>query len=308
MLGIVVALLVLWGSLCFLLEPLIALGFALELYVLGPVLIREIVWHSVYAWAALRPSLPSRAVSPLPSDVAAVAFPGLGANWRQTLIPRGLFPNAAVLLPCHTSVCEAWENVSPAPGTLFYLPFRNNVAQRDDVMHALCHVRSVLNEDQHRRVILFGSSRGSAVALQVAARLTRKEVARVPLVICEGVFTTVEDVLDTRFSAPIRFLARAGLAWFTRYRPAENAEWSPLSAAQTFPHLDLPIVVVRSAADTVVVPALGERVVEALRTRGVKDVYDIKLSASEHSGYAWLNDADRNVYVRTLDSIYKAHV
>jgi len=309
MLSFLLANALLWCIFSAYFDPLNAAVLAPVVYFVGPTLIREVAYNSVKIWASFRTPLPPRAVLPLPENVIAIAFPGLGADTRQTLIPRGFFPNAARLLPCNVSPCESPENQHLwEGGWRVYLPFRNNIAQHDDVMHALNHVRKEMARNPNSRFIFFGSSRGAAVALQVAELLTSTEVARVPLVICEGAFTTVEDVIDTRFPLPVRVLVRAILALFTRYKPSANAAWSPLQAATHFIHKKLPIVLVTSQADTVVVPVLTKRLAVALRNSGLEHVYEIELADSPHSGYAWFNDDDRALYVTELDKIYKKHV
>jgi predicted esterase len=182
----------------------------------------------------------------------------------------------------------------------YYAWWRINLAQQEDVEDALATVRGLLNTQRHARLVIQGTSRGAAVALQVAPR--------VPLLVLEAPFTTVEDVIEARFAWPLRWVVRAVLRTCTRYRAARNATWSPLAAAREFRHPKMPIVLVSSHADTIVPMDLTTRLAAALRTSGVAHVHEIKLSQSSHSSFSSEVDADRVDYVRELDALYGHYV
>jgi len=69
------------------------------------------------------------------------------------------------------------------------LPWRMNIAQADDTAHALSYTRDALAKmPPAARVVLFGRSRGSLVALNVLVSLTHTERQRVAAVLLEGLF------------------------------------------------------------------------------------------------------------------------
>ena len=175
---------------------------------------------------------------------------------------------------------------------------------------ALAQVRKALARNPYKRLVIFGSSRGAAITLQVAARLTAQEIKRIPMIICEAPFTTVGDVIGTRFAGTpnIQALVRFLLTWLARYRSEHDATWSPLAAALTFPHKMLPIVLVRSLVDTVVVPKLTETLANVLRNVHVKNVHEIVLQHSAHSDFTLAHDDDRRHYVDELNTLYTRYL
>lgn len=67
------------------------------------------------------------------------------------------------------------------------MPWRMNIAQADDTAHALAYTRDALAKmPPAARVVLFGRSRGSLVALNVFVSLTHAERQRVAAVLLEG--------------------------------------------------------------------------------------------------------------------------
>jgi pimeloyl-ACP methyl ester carboxylesterase len=308
-----------WELLICLIIVLPALA-SLLLYVLTHILwitmgtlMREIGWALIHPYAALFHShFPVRSTIALPDHVRAIGFPGLGADSRQLAIPAGKFPSAARLLNCQMVTTEPSDtltwNYMPS---LILLP-RINIGQESDVKKALADTRRVManngTDKKKDKWILYGVSRGAAVALQVAALLTEEEIKRVSLVILEGVFTNAEDVLDSPPDPISPYCNRFMVRVFTKYRKVHNDKWSPLAAAKTFPHRDLPIVIATSLADEIVLPRLGKQIGKTLRDAGVKHVHEIELQNSAHAQYAWGNDADRETYVNGLNVAYEKFV
>lgn len=263
------------------------------------------MWYVQY----FMPPLPPRAVKIWSADVVSMFFAGNAADARQAMHPYGLFPNSARVLhnPAQGVLIDHEPaDIIPTPLGRVYAWWRINLGQEDDVTLALRHTRSVLASNPGKRLVLFGSSRGAAVLIQVAARLTPAEIARIPMIICEAPFTTVDNVIETRFAdhPVIQAAVRAALSTFTRYRPENSDRWSPTTAARSFPHKELPIVLVRSRVDTVVVPALTTQIGSLLRIAGVRSVHEIVLNVSDHSSFTSANDADRRIYVDALNALY----
>jgi pimeloyl-ACP methyl ester carboxylesterase len=183
------------------------------------------------------------------------------------------------------------------------------VGQEADVRKALTMVRAAMaaHADLQHRFVLFGTSRGAAVMLQVAARLTPGEAARVGLLVLEGVFDTIPNVLEARYG---RFLG-AVAAWLlekvTSCKP--HSEVTPLAVAKTFPHRTMPVLVVASAADWHVPLKLGKRVYAALVDEAqVNDATFLALAESHHARMSCDKAADRAAYARTLEALYAKYL
>ena len=287
------------------------IGIALfALAVFGPSLIREIAWQVNYFLAKQRPPLPPRSVRPFADNIASISFAGNGGDSRQAQRATGVYPNSAAVIRNPIAVQPEPSDIITEGPYRHYKTSDINIAQGYDVTCAKGKLLSALATDKGKRFVVHGTSRGAAVALQIVAGLPSNIVRdRIALLFCEAPFTTVEDVIDVRYghntwlSACVRFTLR----WFTSYDARDNDVWSPLAAARTFPHVDLPIVVVSSLADRVVPSELQGALVAALRGSGAKNVHEIQLKSSPHPAFTWDNDSDRRTYVDSLDAIYKLY-
>lgn len=178
--------------------------------------------------------------------------------------------------------------------------------QEADVEQGLRVVRAAMAEHSagFDRFILFGTSRGAAVALQVAAKLTPEEAARVKLVVLEGVFTNVPDVLTYRFGHFLANLIHKVLPVFTQYRPSRP---TPLDAATSFPHKELPVAVVTSQADDIVDPKMG-KTIHGVLSQKTSAAHLLELRESPHSGYSTDNKGDREMYATFLQGLYDKYL
>ena len=178
-----------------------------------------------------------------------------------------------------------------------------NFGQEADVVRGLEMVRRAFKAHPAKKFILFGTSRGSVVALQVAARLSAEEIKKhVRFMILEGVFTSVPDVLTYRFGRGLGHFIEAVLGIFTRY---DYRAPTPLSIAKTFPHTTLPIGVVTSAVDSVVDKDQCAKIHNVLKEKaGVETVRFLALNNSPHSDFGTGNVEDRKLYADFLESFY----
>jgi pimeloyl-ACP methyl ester carboxylesterase len=281
--------------------------------VLLPSLVRELIlqfktWRARY----FRGPFPVRRVAAFPVNVESIFFAGNGADARQSMRAYGVFPHSARVLgnPVPDLMSVEPADILAISWFRLHVWWRVNLAQRRDVTRALAYVRRALARNPYKRLVLFGSSRGAAVCLQVAAQLSAEEIKRIPMIVCEAPFTTVEDVINTRFAGlhNVQAFVRFVLRWFTSYDARMNDTWSPLAAATDFPHKQLPIVLVRSAIDTVVPPHLTAFLGSVLRGAHVKNVHDIVLQHSAHSDFTSDNDEDRKHYVEELNVLYKKYL
>lgn len=219
--------------------------------------------------------------------VTTLYFPGLGNDATQMMryVPSSGFPGALGLLL--NPVC-----IEPYDAHDFS---RFNVAQDGDVDHALTQVRTLMDEHPHDRFILFGTSRGAAVALRVACNLGAEYLDRVAFTVCEGIFDSAPEIIQSRFPP---LLARF-LPWIlplcTEYSPAYTH--TPLWTAEHFPAH--PVLVVSSLKDDLVPHPHTKRIWKALVQRVPKSQLLI-LHDSPHSSYATWKDVDRLRYVAKM--------
>lgn len=221
--------------------------------------------------------------------VTTLYFCGLGNSgtqmWRY--IPSSGYPGALGLLL--NPVC-----IEPYDAHDFR---RFNVAQRGDVNHALEQVRAIMDGRPHDRFILFGTSRGAAVALQVALALSPAHMNRVAFTVCEGVFDSAPAIMQARFSP---LLARF-LGWILPKVSEYDREhkYTPLWTADVFPFIEHPVLIVSSHKDVVVPLEHTKRVYDALVRRAPKTEL-LVLKESPHSSYATWKDVDRLAYAAKM--------
>ena len=143
------------------------------------------------------------------------------------------------------------------------------------------------------------------------AALTPEEAARVRLLVLEGVFTSVPEVLHYRFGRALGTLVETALSIFTRYDPHHTS--TPLYVARRFKHTKMPVALITSEADTVVDPKMTDTISAALRAPDSfpgsgNTTHVLRLKTSPHSDYATDNVEDRAAYVAFMRDMYKQHV
>lgn len=187
-------------------------------------------------------------------------------------------------------------------------PWRANCAQDEDVAAAVETLRRAFAARPRDRIVLFGTSRGSAVVLRAVNALTPEEVkAHIAFVVCEALFDSAVRVLHDRLPwYNARYAVIAALHKFTAFRI--DYKHTPLVEAQCFQHLQLPILVVTSLADTVVRPERTKAMVDAMRKRGCENVYYATLNRSAHSSYSCDYAEDQETYSLAMQRMYNEYV
>lgn len=319
----------------------VAIGFVIALCFLGSAWIVNKAIDALYGRQppAPPPHAGSRLTTHEANGLTFIFYPGNGAAEHQILAYVGtqgradvtpgtaahstpLIPRdspAVALAPYDTAPVAPWLNTLlnwlPCP----CLQFRGvryrwiavdkmNVAQRPDVEHALIETLAVMRAaPPAQRFVLFGVSRGAAVALQVAHLLPRVMAARVQGVVAEGVFAVLDEMVAYRFGG-WAWLARLSMRWCTAiYDKASRDGWlTPEQTAARFQHPDMPILVVTSLADRVVPTEQSQRVYRAL----IHEAYCtrarlVKLTLSPHSDYATAFPPDMDTYRDALDDMYR---
>jgi len=182
---------------------------------------------------------------------------------------------------------------------------RFNVAQEGDLKHAMEQVTHQMKLRPHDRFILFGTSRGAALALQVANALSEDDIKRVAFTVCEGVFDTAPAVMESRFGA----LVTKTLTWFlpkvTEYNPYHVQ--TPLWIAEHFKQPHHPVLMVTSQQDTVVPMEHTQRVFDAMHPTATCRRL-LVLIKSPHSSYATWDHTDRCLYKQVMQEWVNKYV
>lgn len=144
--------------------------------------------------------------------------------------------------------------------------------------------------------ILYGVSRGAATTFNA---LAMNGYTNVKLVVLEGCFSSVEDILGKRFG----FFAPAVskfLSHFTAYRPEGP---SPISNIDNIPE-DIPIAFISSKVDKEVPHETTVNLATSLAEVRRGPVYLLKLESSPHKAYMHNNLEDRQRYQQFIHAIF----
>lgn len=183
------------------------------------------------------------------------------------------------------------------PKAIATLPWRINIGQMDDMRHASHYTVQAITEARERgeKVVLFGRSRGSMVALNVFVHLTDEEREHVALVILEGIFWDSGETARAR-------MPRIGplLLWLAR----EFGSWDPKGhdafreqAKTVLPRCKTTIAVIGSRGDEIVPYEQTERLHQFLAQHmPPKQCPLLSLNKATHDRYVYDNKDDSDAY------------
>ncbi|EPY19118.1 hypothetical protein STCU_09608 [Strigomonas culicis] len=208
-----------------------------------------------------------------------------------------------------------WFSVRPLQ-FCYSEPGRTNLAGARDQYYYTREVRRAVRRvreeetatGQRRHIVLFGVSRGATAAFYAAMKLPRELAPHISLVLVEGAFNTLHDVIDAS-----SFLPRFNM-WFFRsfcdYRgAADEAEAFHFDLAQV--HLRCPVAFVISAKDTRVPNRCTMQLVELLRTHLVPHVLPaVELLVLQHSRHPCMavgHKEDQDAYVQFTEYLYRTY-
>lgn len=149
----------------------------------------------------------------------------------------------------------------------------------------------------HHHLILWGVSRGAATTFNAMAKYQYPEVR---LVVLEGCFYTVNDVLKNRYLAPISSLFKLVLNVFTRYH---HDGPTPAKSVHHFPE-NVPVVFITSKKDHLVPASSTIKLAKTLAARQKNDIYLLELECANHVNYMFDNKTDHDNYEAFMHAIY----
>ena len=170
---------------------------------------------------------------------------------------------------------------------------------------------SLFKERKVDKIVLFGISRGAATIFASCCSSSNSynyvdSFAQVKLVILEGCFDSVENVIAKRFPFLFSFLASKALELLTQYSKKEDQESSPLALVNFFPRR-IPVAFITSEIDHVVPLTNTLNLVNALKNTGHEHVHLLVLKHSTHSTYASFHKEDQIRYQSFIHGLYKKY-
>jgi len=156
------------------------------------------------------------------------------------------------------------------------------------------------DKNKNEKLILYGVSRGSATTFNAFVTYKYPEVA---LVVLEGCFFSVDDVINNRFNPLSRKIIKSAISSFTKH---ELNGISPGSKISEFPE-NVPVVFITSEIDKEVPCSTTIKLAKALANKGKNDVYLLKLKKSSHPNYMFDHLYDRNQYEFFMHALYKKY-
>jgi alpha-beta hydrolase superfamily lysophospholipase len=124
-------------------------------------------------------------------------------------------------------------------------------------------------QEEGRRVVVYGGSRGAGIALLAVANLTSEEQDEVDLVIAEAPYDRVPNVVTDRTGRPF-------LGWLLEWFP-----WHAGPLDVTFP-TNVPVIIGSGTEDTVCHLAGQKRIVEKMEREGHTDVTHVVAEGADH--------------------------
>lgn len=178
--------------------------------------------------------------------------------------------------------------------------FKLNVGGWLDMKQHRNMVIQCTKQNPDKKLVLFGSSRGAATTFTSFAFLEPELQRKVKLVIVEGTYDTVPNVVRhrfTRFGGPVMEFLLESLAEY------KKGQVSPLEAAHNFP-LDTPVAFVYSETDSIVPASLTKNVIRVLNERGHKKLHILSFKDASHSGMSLENVDNQIAYKNFVEDLY----
>jgi len=175
-----------------------------------------------------------------------------------------------------------------------------SISQETDIeSHHEKYLHWKQNAHPDEKLVLYGVSRGAGTTFNAFAEHKYPEVK---LVILEGCYSSIEDVLERRYGTFSNHIS-SGISFFSKYRKEGP---SPLKYVDNFP-ADIPVVFITSKIDKTVPSASTKILANALAQNQKNDVYVLELESARHPSYMFDNVQDRDSYETFIHAIYKKY-
>lgn len=175
-----------------------------------------------------------------------------------------------------------------------------SLAQETDILSHQKKYELWKKQFPHNALVLYGFSKGAAATF---CAFTKYKYPEVKLVVLEGCFYSIDDLIKRTPFSTVAPLVHAGISFFTRYKRSGP---SPGSCIKDFPP-HVPVVFITSKKDIVVPAASTERLAKELAQLGKNNVYLLKLEKSSHPNYIYDDLHDRQHYETFMHAIYKQY-
>lgn len=179
-----------------------------------------------------------------------------------------------------------------------------NLAQEEDLKlfkniydNHLKRVQAAHSADTRHVVVLYGTSRGSAIVFNFCALEKPQEVGAV---VCEGLFDSIDHIYQATRSAKIRFLISA----LYRISQFNKDGILPLRLIKEIP-LDMPILLITSRKDATVPWQCTMNIYSKLRQTGHNKVHILVLKKAAHEWYPYCKKQERTLYQNVVHAFYK---
>ena len=180
-----------------------------------------------------------------------------------------------------------------------------NVSGDSDVKQHQRAVRRCIKDQPDKKIVLFGCSRGAATTAISFAKMSTEMQEKVKLVVLEGVFDSVTNVLAKRLSTGGGKVAEYFLCLIGQY---DAYQMSPVEAANMFPE-NIPVAFIYSEKDTVVHPEGTRAVIDAVKARiGDEKVHVLRFEEGHHSSLSMDIVENQVKYKEFLESLYDLYL
>ncbi len=195
-----------------------------------------------------------------------------------------------------------YQDYAPRTYTINYS--KVSVAGGKDVALHRSLVQQAVADAPHKRLVLFGTSKGAATTLVSMAGMPLELRAHIALVILEAPFDAVESLVRDTYG---RWLGAGVLQFLTSCTSFQRNQTSPLTAADTFP-LDIPVAFVTSEIDTVVPEAHTQPLIAKLHERKHPHLHELRLKHSHHKTLSRTHPEDTARYVNFVNNLYEKYI
>ena len=195
-----------------------------------------------------------------------------------------------------------YQDYAPRTYTIDYS--KASVAGEGDVALHRTLVQQAVTDAPHKRLVLFGTSKGAATTLVSMADMPSELRAHIALVILEAPFDSVESLVPDTYGP---WLGAGVLQFLTSCTSFQRNQTTPLAAADAFP-LDVPVAFVTSEIDKVVPEAHTQPLIAKLHERKHPHLHELRLKHSHHHILSRSHPEDTARYLNFVNNLYEQYI